>query len=283
MAVRYPSSDQNRMEFLRLAAETDNRFRAGGSAHLNAESAEALTARHAAFVSAATAMAEAETALREARMAARAALPPVQQQLRSAWGWARDQVNWQDAPAILRTYYQLPEQGRNRIPTKRAGWLHRAGKVLEGIANSIAAGHSAPSNHTALSTAHAALAAAVAEVESASYSEMQARAALRTERRLADDLIRDVVAELRMALRKTDPELGRQIMRTYGADVQGNGSHSVEASSERGLSLTEPGAQSSVPAAEPGVTAAESIPTSPPAIVPASPLAQPVTNGVAHD
>jgi hypothetical protein len=104
-------------------------------------------------------------------------------------------------------------------PATQEEWLTLAAQVVKGDEVAVAAGYPATANPSAAEI-EAILAAARSEsddvaVADRAYDEAQEEAAaLRPQ---ADDLIVEVVAELRFNLRKKDAPSQRRIMRTYGA------------------------------------------------------------------
>lgn len=286
MKIRYPTSDKARKDFLLLAKEADADFRSGGTPHLPADLAAGLASQHTAFAAAETAIEEATIGVRTHAAAVHAALPLVQNQLRSAWNWAKEQIDWYDGPALLRSYYDLPQQGPNPRPSGRSGWASRAEKVLQGIDASIAAGLAATPNHAKLADAHQALAGALLAQESALRVQVEARKALQDIRQQVDELIRDVLVTLRMGLRKEEKSYQRQVMRRYGAQFVSTGTGEKTGSAqERALPLTPLQSEREIAQEEKPASVAETQAESTPVeMLPVPTLpAMPVTNGVSHD
>ena len=114
---------------------------------------------------------------------------------------------------------QLPLSGDVPNPTTQEEWLALAAQVVQGDADAVAAGHPAMVNPSA-ARLQAVLAATMTEAEDVAMADRaydEAQEAVAALRPRADELIEDVMAELRFNLRKKDPPSQRRIMRTYGA------------------------------------------------------------------
>ncbi|MEZ4616162.1 MAG: hypothetical protein R2867_11760, partial [Caldilineaceae bacterium] len=114
------------------------------------------------------------------------------------------------------TYYGLSQQGRASAPRQRTGWLVLAQTLLAGDDAAQAAGHPGMVNRTLLAEATTALTTALEAFAAQETIYQKQLAALLNSRLAAAQLCKDLVSELRHALRNLAPPHRRQIMRGYG-------------------------------------------------------------------
>jgi hypothetical protein len=134
----------------------------------------------------------------------------------------RRMVSRLNLPAQVLNLYGLPLDGTNPNPTTSAEWLTIGQTFIKGARDAVQKGYpaiacpSADEIETVLNSAIKEHAEAVAADRN--YDMTQAELAV--QRGQANELINDVVAELRLTLRKLDPAAQRRIMRSYGARFQ---------------------------------------------------------------
>lgn len=135
------------------------------------------------------------------------------------WEVLKRRVNRKKEPAEVLTFYQLPLDGTNPTPNSDKEWLTMAENVVDGDAKAVAAGHDAMANPSAeeLNAVMVDTQKEVDEVAPADRQYDEAQEAIAALRPRADELIGEVMDELRFTLRKKDDPSQRRIMRTYGA------------------------------------------------------------------
>lgn len=139
--------------------------------------------------------------------------------VRDLWGVLKRRVKRKKEPAEVRTYYQLLLDGKNPSPKSDNEWLTMAENVAEGDAKAVTAGFDAILNPSA-EELYAVLQDAqkeVGEVALADRKYDEAQEAIAALRPRADELILEVMDELKYTLRKKEAPSQRRIMRTYGA------------------------------------------------------------------
>ena len=122
------------------------------------------------------------------------------------------------APALL-AYYGLAQDGSVPKSATDTSWLDFGAQIVKGEADAVAAGYPAMSNPSAADVA-AQLTLAQAEfnqvggTDRAYDTAQETVAALRV---TVDEMIQEIMAQLRFSLRKKDEASQRRIMRSYGA------------------------------------------------------------------
>lgn len=137
---------------------------------------------------------------------------------RDMWEVLRRRVNREDQPAQVLTYYELPLDGLTPKPTTYDQWYTLAGKMVDGDAKAVADGYPPMQNPSAQDLKEA-LEKARAErndISDADRNYDRAQEEVEEMRIKADELITDVMDDLRYFLRKMYKESQRRIMRTYG-------------------------------------------------------------------
>ncbi|MFO7683403.1 MAG: hypothetical protein R6X34_25495 [Chloroflexota bacterium] len=139
--------------------------------------------------------------------------------VRDFWEVTRRRAQRLKQPAEVLTFYGLPLDGTTPKLNSPDEWLATAANVVRGDAEAVAAGYPAMSNPSAAEiTAVLATARLEAEeVHTADRTYDVAQAQLAGLRAKADQMIADIVAELRYTLRREDAPSQRRIMRSYGA------------------------------------------------------------------
>ena len=137
---------------------------------------------------------------------------------RDMWEVLRRRVNRINEPAEVLTYYELPLDGLTPKPTSNAEWYALAASMIDGDAKAVAAGYTAMQNPSALDLREALEKARKekSDISQADREYDEAQEGLEDLRAKADELISDVIDDLRYFLRKKDVPSQRRIMRTYG-------------------------------------------------------------------
>ena len=123
----------------------------------------------------------------------------------------------QHPPEIL-GYFFVPQSGKLPNPKRLEEWLSIAKFIINGDAVAVAAGYPAMINPSAMEVQEILTVAkekfyAVSDADR-NYDQAQERAA--EFRTVADELLKDIIAQLRFAVRKFDKPSQRRIIRTYG-------------------------------------------------------------------
>jgi len=214
-----PNSDMNRLAFLKQAATTGAQDMAAGKSYVGQESLDALNALAPAFEAAHNGVSARLGARSEEVRQSNEALATLQTYVRDLWGVLRRRVTRLNQPVSVLQFYSLPQSGLSPKPTTQAQWLATAAEVIAGDAQAVAAGYPAMVNPSAaeLQTVLTAAQQEADEVAPADRAYDEAQEAVAALRPQADELIQEVVDELRFNLRKHDAPSQRRIMRTYGA------------------------------------------------------------------
>lgn len=139
--------------------------------------------------------------------------------MKDTWEAGRRKVNRLDLPAQMLTYYELPLDGKSPNPTTYEQWYTLAAKMVEGAEKAEKAGYPPVMEPTReeLKEAWEKALKERDELAEADRSYDQAQEGIEKMRARADELISDVMNELRFFLRKMDEPSQRRIMRSYGA------------------------------------------------------------------
>ncbi len=214
-----PRSNRDRVAFLKRSAVTGQQDIASGNLYISQQTLAAIDAFLPDFETATHAVSEKlGTRSKEVRERA-AAIKRASLYTRDLWAGLKRRANRLGESAEVLTFYQLPLDGTIPNPTSQKQWLTLAAQVVKGDADAVAAGYPAMVNPSAAElqeVLHAAQSESddVAMADRAYDIAQKAANALRAQ---ADELISDVMAELRFNLRKRDTPSRRRIIRTYGA------------------------------------------------------------------
>lgn len=217
--LRIPHSDVGRLTFLRTAAQTATKDQANGliymTPHTLRELNEFLNIFDLAFLHVSAAVGERSREVEESE----AAMVELKLVLDDLWEVLRRRLRRSSEPIGVLRFYGLDVDGQPPSPDTHEEWLELAEQVIEGDAQAVAAGYAAavcPS----VAELQAALDSARKELDDVTPAERElnrAQKAVLSLRQQADDLILDIVEELRFHSRKEDPASQRHLLRTYGA------------------------------------------------------------------
>ena len=142
--------------------------------------------------------------------------------MKDTWEAARRKVNRLDLPVQMLSYYGLPLDGKSPNPTTYEQWYTIAAKMVEGAEKAEEAGYPPVTEPTPAELKDAWQKASKEREELAKVDRDydQAQEGIEEMRARADELISDVMNELRFFLRKMDEPSQRRIMRTYGANFK---------------------------------------------------------------
>jgi len=217
-----PGSDHARIAFLKStlgAAESDQ---CSGKGFILPETFTTLKAFAPVFEKKVTTISQNLSARSKEIDERNGALDVLSTYTRDGFEVARRQVSRLNLPARVLQLYGLPFDGKTPQPGSPVEWITIAKNFIEGAKKAKADGFPAVSCPSAEEIEQKLL---IAEKE---YSDVaasdrgydNAQQGIADLRAKADELIEDIMAELRLALRKKDVPSQRRIMRTYGAQYQ---------------------------------------------------------------
>ena len=217
--LRIPHSDVGRLTFLRTAAQTATQDQANGLIYITpdtlSELNDFLKIFDLAFLHVSAAVGERSREVEEGE----AAMAELKLVLDDLWEVLRRRVRRTDEPVGVLRFYGLDTEGQLPDQNTHEEWLELAEQVIEGDAQAVAAGYAAAVCPSAAEL-QAALDSARKELADVTPAEREldrAQKAVLSLRQQADDLIGDVIEELRFHSRKEDPVSQRHLLRTYGA------------------------------------------------------------------
>ena len=217
--LRIPHSDVGRLTFLRTAAQTATQDQANGLIYITpdtlSELNDFLKIFDLAFLHVSAAVGERSREVEESE----AAMAELKLVLDDLWEVLRRRVRRTDEPVGVLRFYGLDVEGQLPDQNTHEEWLELAEQVIEGDAQAVAAGYAAAVCPSAAEL-QAALDSARKELADVTPAEREldrAQKAVLSLRQQADDLIGDVIEELRFHSRKEDPVSQRHLLRTYGA------------------------------------------------------------------
>jgi hypothetical protein len=141
--------------------------------------------------------------------------------VRDVWEVEKRRVKRLDLPTEVLTYYQLPLNGNVPKTIKRKELLALAANMIQGDKEAVLAGFDPIVNPSAaeLQTALDAAEKESAEVAPADRKYDEAEEEVSNLRPAADNLISDVVDEMKFNLRKRDRASQRRIIQSYGVEI----------------------------------------------------------------
>jgi hypothetical protein len=218
-ALRIPHSDVGRLTFLRTAVQTAIQDQANGLIYITPDTLrelnEFLNIFDLAFLHVSAAVGERSREVEESE----AAMAELKQVLDDLWEVLRRRVRRLDEPVGVLRFYGLDVEGQPLALNTAEEWLELAEQVIEGDAEAVAAGYAATVCPSAAEL-QAALESALKELADVSPAEREldrAQKAVLSLRQQADDLIGDIIEEVRFHSRKEDPASQRHLLRSYGA------------------------------------------------------------------
>lgn len=147
------------------------------------------------------------------------ALADLQTCVRDFWEVGKRMVTRRKLSTALLAYYGLAQDGSVPKSANDTSWLDFAAQIIKGDADAVVAGYPAMSNPSAADVA-AQLTLTRTEfnqvggTDRAYDTAQETVAALRVK---VDEMIQEIMAQLRFNLRKKDEPSQRRIMRSYGA------------------------------------------------------------------
>lgn len=216
--LRFPSSDLARLEFVKHAEATARTDFDAGYFYLSRETFDNLTE----FAPVYEARMNKINALFSRRSKeieeSSEAFDKMKTCMRDMWEVLRRRVNRMNQPAQVLTFYELPLDGITPKPTTYDEWYSLAAKMVDGDAKAVEAGYP-PMNNPSAQELKEDLEEARKERDDISGADRaydKAQEGVEELRAKADELISDVIDDLRYFLRKMDDASQRRIMRSYG-------------------------------------------------------------------
>jgi hypothetical protein len=214
-----PLNDESRLAFLKQAAKTGSQDLQAGNKYITEETHNKIVEFIPGFEKQINEINDSKSNRSKEFSESSEAFEHLQTCMRDMWEAARRKVNRLNLPAQMLTYYELPLDGKSPYPNTRAEWYVLAKKMTEGAENAVKNGYP-PVLEPGAEELKEALVKAEKErgdVSEADREYDEAQEALEDSRIKAEELINDVMAELRFYLRKMDDSSQRRIMRSYGA------------------------------------------------------------------
>jgi len=218
-AYHKPRNDLARIAFLQTAVSTAQIDTNAGRAYLSPD----LIDQAAAMTQALSAAQQSATSCLSQRSQEVERRNEAQQRLiyyvRDFWEVARRRMRRLGQPDAVLTFYGLTLDGTIPNPSRTDDWLSIAARVIWGEDQAVAAGYPPMCNPSAaeLTAILHTTQTAIDRVTTAERAYDQAQEALAAQRAQADQLIAEIMTELRFALRRHDAPSQRRILRTYGA------------------------------------------------------------------
>lgn len=214
-----PTSDEARLAFLETASKTATTDLAAGRKSITPETLAGVKA----FVPVFRPLYEALTKTLAGRMKevrereeARAVLDTY---VRDFWEVLKRRAHRMHQPAEILAFYGLAADGNVPDITTFEQLVTLADGIVTGETSAVAAGYPAMANPSAAEVA-AVLANArtqAADVPGVDRTYSEAQVAIAAQRAKADELLSDIMDDLRSSLRRFDAPTQRRIMRGYGA------------------------------------------------------------------
>jgi len=142
--------------------------------------------------------------------------------IRDFWEVLRRRTARMNHSIDVLAYYGLSQDGYNPAVTVREEWLTIAERLVEGEKTALSRGFPPMSNPSVAEVTAMAESARkeLSEISGADRVYDAAQKAAAALRPRADELITEVMDELRFALRKQNPSNQRRVMRSYGANYR---------------------------------------------------------------
>jgi hypothetical protein len=216
--IKKPRADQERLTWLRRMAETGAQDRQQGRAYLPEPLLAEVTALAPALAAVLDRVSETLAARIKETGERQAAIERLSLYVRDYWQGLIRRTRRENHSAEVLRLHGLSAGSRPPRPRRGEEWILWAERLVAGDALAVSAGLPPMCNPTSAEV-QSVLEQAKAEAANVAQADRaydEAQAALSALRRQADDLIDQVVAHLRLALRSFDPASQRRIIRTYG-------------------------------------------------------------------
>ncbi len=217
-----PRSDDERQAFLQRSLTTGRSHRTGGTPYVSAETLDAIETFLPQYNAAQGAVSN-KLDIRSKEIAERvSAIENVQTYTRDLCEVVKRRVYRRNEPVAVLQEYQMTQDGQLPDPGTQEEWLLLGQRVCEGDAKAVALGY-APAVCPSAVELNDVLIAARKEMGEAVTAETAYALAQNSAGQLrprADELIADVIDQVRFNTRKFDASLQRRILRQYGAQFR---------------------------------------------------------------
>lgn len=217
-----PRSDDERQAVLQRCLATGRSHRAGGTPYVAQETLDAVETFLPQYNTALGAVSN-RLDLRSKEIAERVTvIDRLQTYTRDLCEVVKRRVYRRNEPVAVLQDYQMTQDGALPNPTTQEEWLILAQRVVEADAKAVAAGYAAAVCPSAAELNDVLVAARkeMGEAVTAETAYAMAQNSAAQLRSRADELIADVIDQVRFNTRKLDAPLQRRLLRTYGAQFR---------------------------------------------------------------
>lgn len=217
--LEIPRNDDARIIFLQRALIAAESHKEQGHQYLSAETTERIFQFLPSYEAALTGLSLHRVSYSKRNQEERPALQKLELYIRDLWEVLKRRVIRQNEPTEVLTYYQLPLNGLIPKVEKANDWIDIAYKIILGDTVAQNKGYP-PMINPSIKELHKILIIAEREAIAHDHSEIiqqENTADIEYLREEANELIMDIIHELRFNLRKKDANTIRQIMAAYGA------------------------------------------------------------------
>lgn len=213
-----PRNDLSRYGFLKRVEETGSYDESSGQLCITEETLNKVREFNPVFEKPLTSLSSSESRRSKEYKESSAAFDSMKIYMQDTWESARRKARRLDLPAQMLTYYQLPMDGKSPYPTRYEAWYVVCQKMIEGAEEAVKAGYPPVTEPTVEELREVYEKARKERKDVAIYDSKldEAQEKLEELRTRADELISDVMAELRFYLRKSDDASRNRIMKRYG-------------------------------------------------------------------
>ncbi len=221
-SVILPRNDPARHGFLRRVEETGSYDESAGQLCIKKETLNNVREFNPVFEKPLTSLSSSESKRSKEYKESSEAFDYMAMCMQDTWESARRKARRLGLPAQMLTYYQLPMDGKSPYPTRYEAWYVLCHKMIEGAEEAVKAGYPPVTEPTVEELKEAYEKARKERKDVAIYDSQldEAQEELEELRDQADELISDVMAELRFFLRKTDDASRNRIMKRYGVEFK---------------------------------------------------------------
>ncbi len=216
--VQYPTNDTARLVALQTAQKTFQSDMESGRTHLMSDTANSITTFLPSYTTKVASIEESR-GVRMGEIAEKnSALSALKMYIQHSWHSVKNRVDRLEEPVTVLLNYDLPASGLVPPLSSSPELTVIADRLIAGDTKAVAAGFAPLVNPTAeeLSAINEVAKKELADVPAADRAVDEAEEALATLRAQADELIRDITADLNYTLRREEEASRRRIMRSYG-------------------------------------------------------------------
>ena len=220
--VILPRNDPARYGFLTRVEETGSYDESAGQICITKETLNNVREFNPKFEKPLTSLSSSESERSKEYKESSEAFDYMTMCMQDTWESARRKARRLGLPAQMLKYYQLPMDGKSPYPTRYEAWYVTCQKMIEGAEEAVKAGYPPVTEPTVEELKEAYEKAREERKDVAIYDSKldEAQEELEELREQADELISDVMAELRFFLRKTDDASRNRIMKRYGVEFK---------------------------------------------------------------